>query len=118
MSSKSPTDYLRDILKYLAKASAFTKAGREAFFRDEVVQFAVIRVYEVIGEIVKRLPLELREANPQIDWRALTGFRDFLVHNYEEVVLDLVWAAIEDVPNLSAKIHLLIEDLTQSGSED
>ncbi len=64
--------------------SRFTADGREVFIGDEKTQYAVIRAYEVVGEIVKRLPQSLREANPQIDWRKLVGFRDFLAHNYEE----------------------------------
>ena len=107
--SKSTQDYLQDMLDYLDKAAAFTRNGREAFYGDEMAQLAVIRVYEVIGEIVKRLPAEFREANPQIDWRKLAGFRDFLSHNYDEIILAFVWQAIIDLPTLRAEVKTLLD---------
>jgi len=104
---KSPRDHLQDILDYLDKAAAFTHEGREAFYADEMIQLAVIRVYEVIGEIVKRLPAEFRDANSQIEWRKLAGFRDFLSHNYDEIILSFAWQAVEDLPALrNAIAHL------------
>jgi uncharacterized protein with HEPN domain len=107
----APHDYLRDMLAYLDKAAAFTRDGRDAFFADEMAQLAIIRVYEVIGEIAKRLPQELRAANPQINWRKLAGFRDFLSHNYDEIILAFVWQAIEDLPTLRAAVQALLENL-------
>jgi uncharacterized protein with HEPN domain len=83
--SKTNSDYLRDLLQELDDVSAFTVDGEAAFMGDVKTQKAVIRSYEVIGEICKRLPAELRDANPQIDWRRLITFRDFLAHNYELV---------------------------------
>jgi uncharacterized protein with HEPN domain len=56
----------------------------------------------------------LRDANPQISWRQLIGFRDFLAHNYEEVILEFVWKAVEDLPNLRAAI----EDMLSQFSDD
>jgi uncharacterized protein with HEPN domain len=94
---KYERDYLQDMLQYLDDVKAFTVDGREMFIHDRKTQLAVIRAYEVIGEIAKRLPESLREANPQIDWRRLINFRDFLAHNYERVLLNNLWAAIEDL---------------------
>lgn len=76
-----------DHLKYIKD---FTFEGREHFLKDLQVQFAVVRAYEVIGGTVKRLSLDFREKHPQVDWRKLTAFRDFLSHHYEEVVISLV----------------------------
>ena len=105
---KSVADYLRDFLQELTDVADFTTEGRAAFMNDIRTQKAVIRSYEVIGEIAKRLPPELSTANPQIDWRKLTMFRDFLAHNYEMVVLRNVWAAVEDLPRLRAQVEALL----------
>ena len=56
--------YVQDILAYLQRISQFTADGHDTFLKDEKTQFAVIRAYEVIGEIIKRLPQSLRDANP------------------------------------------------------
>jgi len=99
------------MLDYLDKATAFTSDGKSTFYVNEMVQLAVIRVYEVIGEIVKRIPADVRDANPQIDWRKLAGFRDFLSHNYDEIILAFVWQAVEDLPNLRVKVQTLFDSL-------
>jgi uncharacterized protein with HEPN domain len=108
---KSLRAYLQDIVSYLDKAVLFTQEGQTAFMTNEMAQLAVIRVYEVVGEIVKRLPTDYRESVSHVDWRKLAGFRDFLTHNYDEIILSFVWQAIEDIPNLRAAIQVLIDQL-------
>jgi len=108
---KSARLYLQDILDYIALVERFTVGGRDEFLQDEKTQFAVIRAYEIIGEIAKRLPQEICDTSPQIDWRKLIGFRDFLAHNYEEIILEFVWAAVKDVANLKAAIEALLATL-------
>lgn len=102
------TDYLEDILREIDDVEAFTTEGRTAFMLDRRTQKAVIRSYEIIGEIAKRLPAEMRDANLQIDWRRLITFRDFLAHNYDMVVLSYVWGAVEDLH--SSDTYLTIND--------
>ena len=108
---KDEVVYLEDLLAHLQRIGQFTIEGHDAFLTDEKTQFAVIRAYEVIGEIVKRLPQSLLDANPQIRWRQLIGFRDFLAHNYDEVILEFVWKAVEDLPTLKAAIETLLSAL-------
>jgi uncharacterized protein with HEPN domain len=103
--------YLADILLYLDRIERYTADGRDAFLSDEKTQDAVIRDYEVIGEIAKRLPNALRDANPGVEWRRLIGFRDFLAHNYEEVILAFVWTAVLDVPRLRAVIREIVNSM-------
>lgn len=109
--SKTNREYLQDIIFYLEKARSFTQNGYFQFIDNEMQQLAVIRVYEVIGEIVKRIPEDFRKQNPQIDWRKLAGFRDFLSHNYDEIILDFVWQAVEDIPTLLRMLESILEDL-------
>ncbi|TVR19414.1 MAG: DUF86 domain-containing protein [Anaerolineaceae bacterium] len=109
--SKTTADYLRDLLQELDDIVAFTIEGEAAFMRDVKTQKAVIRSYEVIGEIGKRLPDAFRAANSGIDWRKLITFRDFLAHNYELIGLRYVWDAVKDVHNLRAAIQALLDDL-------
>ncbi|MBZ0308015.1 MAG: DUF86 domain-containing protein, partial [Anaerolineae bacterium] len=87
-------------------------------YADEMIQFAVIRVYEVIGEIVKRLPADLREDNPQIDWRKLAGFRDFLSHNYDEIILEFIWQVVEDLPTLREAVEAVLINLPVENDEE
>ena len=113
MSKKMPTDYLRDVLHELNDVTEFTSEGKVVFIADAKTHKAVIRSYEVIGEIAKRLPDDLRSANPQLDWHKLIGFRDFLAHHYEEVILDFIWEAVKDLPNLRAAIEAILTGLDE-----
>jgi uncharacterized protein with HEPN domain len=108
---KQTRKLLEDLLNELEKAASFTRDGRDTFLKDERTQYAVIRCYEVIGEIVKRLPDDFRNAYPQVNWRELAGFRDFLAHNYDEIILVFMWAAVEDLPNLRGAIEDVLSEL-------
>ena len=88
--------YLTDILERIRRIELETEGGREAFIESFVIQDAVIRSFEVIGEIVKRLPASMTAAHPTIPWRQIAGFRDVLIHDYEQVDLAAVWRIVED----------------------
>jgi uncharacterized protein with HEPN domain len=116
--TKMDADYLRDLIQELDDVAAFTVEGREAFDTDIKTQKAVIRSCEVVGEISKRLAIELREANPQIDWRKLITFRDIIAHNYDVIDLRLVWAAVEDVPTLRAAVKAILDGLDDEPDDE
>ena len=104
-------DYLHDLLAHITYIEQFTTSGENAFMADRKTQFTVIRAYEVSGEIVKRLPKELLAEQPSVDWRRLVRFRDFLAHNYDRVVLNNVWAGVEDLPSLRRSVTEMLEKL-------
>lgn len=58
-------------------------------------QDAVIRNFEVIGEAIKRIPDEYRNAFPTIPWRQLAGLRDVLIHQYEGISIKEMWRMVE-----------------------
>lgn len=108
---KTERDYLVDILDYVGKIEQFTQEGREAFYADERTQYAVIRCYEVIGEIAKRIPDAILQKQPHIPWKKIRGFRDYLAHHYEEVTLAIVWEAVEEMPALRDATQYLLNQL-------
>ena len=98
--------YLQHILDAIAKIETYTAGGREAFAHTTLIQDAVIRNFEVIGEATKRLSTRLREQHPEVPWRVVAGFRDVLIHEYEGIEINEVWNVIEhDLPNLKAQIE-------------
>lgn len=96
----------------------FTRDGREDFFADEKTQMAIIRAYEIIGEIAKRIPDDLLDQQPQAEWKQIKGFRDFLAHNYDEVIMKIVWGAVEKLPILRAAVESILKDLPTESDED
>jgi uncharacterized protein with HEPN domain len=74
---------------------------RDMFENDTKTQDAVIRRIEIIGEAAKRLTSAALVELPAIDWVAMRGMRDHIVHRYWEVDLEKVWStARNDVPSL------------------
>jgi uncharacterized protein with HEPN domain len=73
-----------------------------------------LRNLEVIGEAAKRLDDTYRATHPQIPWRALAGLRDVLIHQYESVDPERVWAIVEgELPGLREAIAVLLPPLDQ-----
>ena len=112
--SKDPRVYLAHIMECIQKIERFTHGGKERFLEDELVQDAVLRNFEVIGEAAKRLDEVYRASHPEIPWRAIAGLRDVLIHQYEGVELERVWAIVEkDLPGLKQSIAGLLPPLEQ-----
>lgn len=112
--SKDPRVYLAHIMECIQKIERFTQGGKERFLEDELVQDAVLRNFEVIGEAAKRLDEVYRASHPEIPWRAIAGLRDVLIHQYEGVELERVWAIVEkDLPGLKQSIAGLLPPLEQ-----
>ena len=96
--------YIEHIISCLQKILNYIEdLDQDKFVKNTMVQDAVIRQFEVIGEATKRLSTDLRLQYPDIPWRQMAGMRDKLIHDYIDVDLNTVW--------LSAKyeaIELLI----------
>lgn len=94
--------YLAHILDAIQQIQSYTnELDYELFRHNRMVQDAVIRQLEIIGEASKNLSSEFRERNKTIPWKDLAGFRDKLIHQYFGVDLLLVWrSVIDDIPVL------------------
>jgi uncharacterized protein with HEPN domain len=115
---KSARDYLLDLLEYIGYLESFGAGGREQLETDVKTRLAVIKAYEVVGEILKRLPDDLLNQQPHIRWKEIKGFRDVLIHQYDNIRTDRVWAALEDLPNLRAAAQALLDSLPAEEERD
>lgn len=109
--SPSAREYLQHILDettYIMTSS--TSLDKTKFVQDETLKRAYVRSIEVIGEAVKQLPDGLRQKYDAIEWRAMAGMRDRLIHNYFGVDYDIVWdVVVNKIPTLDAEIRLIFE---------
>jgi len=104
-------DYLRHMLveaDYLIGRSA--GLSYEAFIADETLRRAFVRSLEVIGEAAKKVSDDFRVMHPSVEWRAMAGMRDRLIHNYFGVDLELVWDVVQTrIPALREQIASILE---------
>ena len=94
--------YLQDILTASSKILKYTKGFTfEQFRYDEKTIDAVLRNFGIIGEAAKMIPLEIQKKYPTLNWRAMAGMRDKLIHDYQNVILEIVWETIKsNIPQL------------------
>ena len=74
--------YLHHMLERCQRIRRFISAGRDAFMTSDQLQDAVIRNVEVIGEAAKRVSPDTRGRIASLDWKAICGMRDVLIHDY------------------------------------
>ncbi len=109
--------YVQDILERIRLVEEFTSGGHDEFLDSLLVQEGVIRCFEVIGEIVKRLSLELIASHPNIPWRQISGFRDVLIHDYDEIDVEVVWRIVaEDLQPLKQAVEAMMQHIEDKES--
>ncbi len=108
--SRSLRLYLDDIINCCDKIIRYTEQlNYDGFTNDELVYDAVIRNLQIIGEAVKKVPLEIRNKYNQIQWRKIAGLRDILVHVYFSLEDETIWDIIQTkIPSLKTTIEQII----------
>lgn len=86
--------YLQHIRDAAKRIQEYTHDGRDAFMKNTMMQDAVIRNLEIIGEATKGLSPAFRERYPDIPWSSMAGMRDVLIHGYMGVDLKIVWDVV------------------------
>jgi uncharacterized protein with HEPN domain len=102
--------YLTHILECITNIESYLPNGKEDFFSSKLIQDAVIRNLEVIGEATKRISKEFRDRHQNVPWREMAGLRDVLIHDYFGVDNGIVWNVVEkEIPPLKEKIIDLLK---------
>jgi uncharacterized protein with HEPN domain len=104
---------LWDMVQAIHRIQEFTaNLSREAYLESTLIQSAVERQLEVLGEAARRLSVDIRQANPDIDWLNIIGLRNVIAHRYEQVRQDLLWNIVTTVmPPLLEQLEALIPPL-------
>ena len=108
--------FLGHIPRSIDKIRAYTSGiDQRDFMKQSVLQDAVIRQLEIIGEAVKNVSAGSKARRPSIRWKDIAGMRDRLIHGYFGVDLEAVWITVQkDVHLLQQEVESLLEELTSA----
>lgn len=99
---------LRDIEIYASRALEYlTQAGGQT--PGTLVQDAILRCFDVIGEAARATNPAVKAAYPAIPWPFMVGMRNRVIHEYHRVDLALVYKTVrDDLPGLIAQVRAIL----------
>ena len=109
---KNDKIYLVHIMECIQSIETYIELGEVEFFKSKLIQDAVIRNLEVIGEATKKISPELKHREHDIPWIEMAGLRDVLIHDYFGVDLDIVWNVVkQELPRIYNQIENLLKEI-------
>lgn len=99
--------FVQHILECIEKIEEYTKkCTEEDFLNRPLIQDAVLRNLEIIGEATKNISQDFKEKHQDIPWRKMAGLRDILIHMYLGIDLEMTWNVIlYEFPSLKEKLQ-------------
>ena len=107
MPRRRDRERVGDIIEAIDRIRRYTRGvGYERFLKDTMVQDAVVRNLEIVGEAVKGLSPAFRRKHKAVNWRDIAGMRDRLIHHYAGVNWSIVWDVIRTrLPELKSRLR-------------
>ncbi|MGH8683216.1 MAG: HepT-like ribonuclease domain-containing protein [Burkholderiales bacterium] len=104
------SSYLGHMLEAIERIRRYVgRKRRVGFLGNPLLQDAVIRNIEIVGEAAGRVSPEFAARHPEIPWREIVGMRHRLIHGYLKVNLATVWEVVErDLPALEPGLRALL----------
>ncbi len=85
--------------------------SREDLDADRILNLALVRLMEIVGEAASRIPDDFRAAHPEVPWQDAADLRNRLIHGYDAVDLDILWAIIKnDLEPLVEQLETVIQE--------
>ena len=102
--------YLFDILESSCTTLEYMRGKTwEEFSRDSLLQDAVVRRLEIIGEASGRVSSETQKKYSHLPWQAMKGTRNKIIHEYDSIELDIIWEIVQqDLPYLVSELEKII----------
>lgn len=101
---------IHHMLSHAREAVSFAEGRTRADLdADRLLNLALVRLLEVIGEAAGRVSTEMRDEHPEIPWPQIIGLRNRLTHGYDAVDLDILWQITSrDLPSLIVSLEAII----------
>lgn len=112
-------DYLADIDEAIRRIVEYTRGlSYQAFLESPMVQDAVLRNIQVIGEATKNLTKTTRAAHPNVPWREMAGIRDRIVHDYFGIDWKIVWEVAQtSLPDLLPIVEAILKQAEDEATD-
>ena len=106
-------DSIRDMVLAANRVLRYVEnTNQQEFEQDLEKQDSVTYRILILGEASKRLSAEFRDKHPNIPWRQIAGMRNMLVHEYDQVDLDVLWDVTQNsIPDLLGKLSSLVNSI-------
>jgi uncharacterized protein with HEPN domain len=111
--SKHDTEItLKQMLSHAREAvSISTGKTRSDLDSDRLLNLALTRLVEIIGEAANRVPSSIQTKYPSLPWLQMVGARNRLIHGYDSVDFDILWAIItRDLPVVIQQLETIIAE--------
>ncbi len=101
---------LRHLLDYAREAVSLGKGkSRADLDTDCLLNLALVRLVEIVGEAASSVSRDMQSQYPQIPWSQIVSTRNRLIHGYDFLDFDILWQTItEDLPELIAILEKIV----------
>jgi uncharacterized protein with HEPN domain len=98
------------MLDHAREAVALTQGkARSDLDTDRLLNLALVRLVEIIGEAANRIPKDEQAQHPQIPWAQVISLRNRLIHGYDLVDFDILWQIVrQDLPPLITALESIV----------
>lgn len=96
-NKRSEALYIEDMVIAIENVMDFSRGYHSGIFEsDHKTSSAILYNLQIVGEGASRATLKTRKAHPEINWRAMKAFRNYLAHEYFGISLPQVWKVIQN----------------------
>ena len=100
--------YIHHVLDCVGRIDQYCQSGKDAFRASKLIQDAVLRNLQILAESTQRISDQVKALHPEVDWRAIAGFRNILVHDYLGINLARVWEIVSvQLPVLRSQMEAI-----------
>lgn len=112
MSKREMKLYLTDIDDSISTILSYTEGiTYEQLLSDRKTREAIILNFVVIGEAIKKIPVEIIDRYPDVPWKEFAGMRDKMVHGYFSISPSIMWETIQhDLSPLANTVKELLHE--------
>jgi uncharacterized protein with HEPN domain len=113
-SDSKRLEYAAESIEYVME---WTSRGREHLLSDIRTQAAVLYLLHTLTQALRDLTAERRARYPEVPFRAMSGFRTVIVHDFLSLDRDVIFSVVENyLPPLRVQVARMLADLDRPHS--